>query len=131
WIERIPAPLMWLPPSLAVRALAGGGAASIALVALATVQAGLLYAGGVVGLARQLEAGVVRAGARESGRAGHAPRRVAAVAAVAGGPAGARRWLGVVQEREVRLLLRDRNFLVQTLLLPLLVIGMQYYAVRG
>jgi ABC-2 type transport system permease protein len=41
------------------------------------------------------------------------------------------RWLSPLQARELKLLVRDRNFMVQTLVLPLLIIGSQLYFNAG
>jgi membrane protease YdiL (CAAX protease family) len=76
---------------------------------------------GVLLLQRQMRSGVVAAGAREAAR--HPvvrPRPVAAPASRAG-PG----LLSPVQRRELRLLGRDRSFMVQTLFLPLLMVGAQ------
>jgi ABC-2 type transport system permease protein len=108
----------WLPTGLAVRALAtarGGPAAlwSAALIGEIAVFVLIAYAL----LYRQLRNGVVAAGAREA---------VVRVPGAARRAAEARRpLLPAVQRRELRLLGRDRAFMAQTLLLPIIIVGGQ------
>jgi hypothetical protein len=81
-----------------------------------------LGAGMSLPIMRQLlRSGVVTGGGRESGRLGAG----VAVRAREGRAAWRPSWLSVVQRREIRLLGRDRNFMVQTLLMPLLIVGLQ------
>ncbi|MBI5489629.1 MAG: CPBP family intramembrane metalloprotease [Deltaproteobacteria bacterium] len=117
----------WLPSSLAARALTEtGGAAWTAAGALAA-EAGLVLAAGAVLLHRLLRSGVVAAGSRESARAATGKASPGAPAAAAASTTvRARRWVSPLQGRELRLLARDRAFLVQTLILPLLIVGMQF-----
>jgi ABC-2 type transport system permease protein len=121
WADATPDWAGWLPGGLAVRALAAADAAAsaqwlglmLAEVAAATVIGFLL-------LRHQMRNGVVAVGAREAARQPARPRPAAA-------PAGVR-WLtplSPVQRRELRLLGRDRTFMVQTLLLPLMLVGAQ------
>jgi ABC-2 type transport system permease protein len=113
----------WTPMGLAIAALTSDGpsAAAVPLVALA-VDAAVALVLGVLWLERLLRHGVVSTGAREGGRRGlRAPRPLAAAR-----PARLA-WLTPVQRRELRLLGRDRNFLVQTLLMPLIIVGLQVY----
>ena len=64
-----------------------------------------------------LRLGVLAGGGRESG--GRGP-------AVAAPPTSGRRWLSAVHARELKLLGRDRNFLVQTMVLPALIVCAQF-----
>jgi membrane protease YdiL (CAAX protease family) len=118
--------LLWTPPGLAVAAITAAGPAQAAqaacLLALESVACVLL---GLAILTRQLRHGVAGTGVRESARkrVPHAPS-----AAPADGRAGA--WHALlprspVQRRELRLLGRDRNFLVQSLLMPVVIVGSQ------
>ncbi|MES2742839.1 MAG: CPBP family intramembrane glutamic endopeptidase [Pseudomonadota bacterium] len=118
---------LWTPPGLVVQMLdAAQPRQSVALAGLLALQVCATLGAGVWLLGRQLRHGVVANGVRESGR-GARPRPAA----------GPDRWhqhslsmLGwtigsVTQRRELTLLARDRNFLVQSLLLPLLIVGGQ------
>jgi len=111
WAEAWPAWTLWTPPGLLVQALAGHAWAAPVL----GVEVLVLLFGGIAVLDRQLAGGVVAAGTRETGRrAGAAgPLRV-----LPGTP---------LQRRELRLLARDRNFLVQSLLIPVIVIASQMF----
>jgi ABC-2 type transport system permease protein len=125
WAPAVPAWAFWTPPGLATAVVAGMGpgsqSAGTALLALAA-QVAVIAAAGLAVLMHQLRAGVVGSGSRESGRRPAAARAPAAASRTA---AGARRLLTPVQVRELVLLSRDRNFLVQSLVLPVLVIGSQ------
>jgi membrane protease YdiL (CAAX protease family) len=79
---------------------------------------------GLAILGRQLRAGVVGGGVRESARRG--------ARAPAAGGARALAWDALlprspVQRRELLLLGRDRNFLVQSLLMPVVIVGSQMF----
>ncbi|MFC5499323.1 CPBP family intramembrane glutamic endopeptidase [Caenimonas terrae] len=120
--QRLPDWISWTPPGLVLRAL---GAASPAQAAIAgfllLVETGLLLAAGMQLLRALLARGVAAAGARESARAkpasaGRPPARATAGWALA----------SPVQRRELTLLARDRNFLVQTMVLPVLIVGVQW-----
>jgi ABC-2 type transport system permease protein len=122
WAPLSPAWSFWLPSSLAVQAIAGNETHSIALAFGAlTAEMASVVAVGMVLLGRLLRYGVVTSGVRESGRREHA-RPAAALGASAG-----RRLLTPIQARELRLLGRDRNFLVQTLVMPALILGAQVF----
>ncbi|MBI5499749.1 MAG: CPBP family intramembrane metalloprotease [Deltaproteobacteria bacterium] len=120
WVE-------WLPSSLAVRALAGSGGAAWTAAGVLAAETGLVLAAGALLLRRLLRSGVVAAGSRESVRTavgrGSSGSAAGASAAVV---VRVRRWISPLQGRELRLLARDRAFLVQTLILPLLIVGMQF-----
>jgi membrane protease YdiL (CAAX protease family) len=119
WAQAFPSFALSLPTGLPVlafsRAPSGGGLLPAGVLAL---ECGLLAVAGVAYLARRLRRGVVSEGARESGRrTGKAPagevRR------------SARGFFTPIQSKELRLLGRDRNFLVQTLVLPVVIGGFQ------
>jgi membrane protease YdiL (CAAX protease family) len=118
WAAAMPAWSGWTPPGLLVRVLnAASPAAALLPACLLLAQVLLLMWLGMAMLRRQLRHGVVGAGQREASR----KRSPAALHA---GQWRAR--IGtVIQRRELTLLMRDRNFMVQTLLLPLLILGGQ------
>lgn len=119
WAARFPAWTLWTPPGLALQALnARDAAQAFGFGALLAAQTALLLWLGVRLLHALLADGVVTTSSRETGRA-------AGGAARAGAGDGA--WtLGTpLQRRELRLLSRDRNFLVQSLLIPLIIFGSQ------
>ena len=118
WAAAMPAWSGWTPPGLLVRLLnAGDLSAAVLPAALLLAQTLLLMLLGMAILRRQLRHGVVGAGQREASRKRSPAAR----------PAFGRfsRPGTVIQRRELTLLLRDRNFFVQTLLLPLLILGGQ------
>lgn len=137
WARAFPSWVIWTPPGLALQAIQAQSAVQFAAAAaLLLAQLVALLWLGVALMRHQLRNGVVGSGSRESarGKAG----AVAGVGAVAGGVgalAGAAArpsWLSrlvsplsTIQRRELRLLSRDRNFLVQTLLLPAVIVGSQ------
>ncbi|GAB3454419.1 hypothetical protein GCM10027321_05710 [Massilia terrae] len=116
----LPQWLMWTPPGLAVRAITAGGAGvAAASIAALLAEVALFAAAGVWVLGRQLRDGVVSSGVREAAR--RIPRQAQEPSAFW------RRLLprSPVQRRELRLLSRDRNFLVQSLLMPVVIVGSQ------
>jgi len=123
WAAALPDATAWLPTGLAVCALAAADARSLAASsALMVVEIAGVVVLGLALLCWQLRHGVVAAGAREA-----ASRRAQPLhSAVAGGLLD-KTPLSAVQRRELRLLGRDRNFMVQTLLLPLVIVGMQIF----
>jgi len=131
WARASPAWLLWTPPGLllqALHALKTGSASALAgSLALFSLQSMILLGGGVMLLRYQLRNGVVRSGARDSARriapAGLAD--AAATTSIATQRTLAERLLSPIQRRELRLLSRDRNFLVQTLILPLVIVFSQ------
>ncbi|MYN46945.1 CPBP family intramembrane metalloprotease [Pseudoduganella sp. FT93W] len=135
WARASPAWLMWTPPGLLLQAMqAPGSSALITSLCLFALQSIVLLWGGVILLSYQLRHGVVRSGARESARriavggAAQTPVRSMAQAAPHSGSQQAgwlERLLSPIQRRELRLLSRDRNFLVQTLVLPLVIVFSQ------
>ncbi len=149
WARASPAWLLWTPPGVllqVVHAIKTGSVGALTLnLALFALQSMLLLGGGVMLLRYQLRNGVVRSGARESARriAPATPQQTAADTAsdsatpataatgaesIAGASTQrtlAERLLSPIQRRELRLLSRDRNFLVQTLILPLVIVFSQ------
>lgn len=115
-----PAWFAWTPLGLTVRVLNERDAGQMALAALELLaQVGVILWLGVQVLRRQLRHGVVAGGSRETAR--RAPPTVA----TAGAAPPAILKMSAVQRRELTLLGRDRNFLVQSLVLPLLIVGGQ------
>lgn len=124
WAIAMPHWVIWTPPGVAAQAVtaatAGGAAASFALLAAEAAAIAML---GAALLKHELRHGIVTGGGRESAR----PARPAAspVAARPAKPVRDRFLLTPVQARELRLLARDRTFLVQTLVLPVIMVGAQ------
>jgi len=121
WAPSLPSVFFWLPPGLAIGALAsatptGTGLALLALTAEALIGAFLCFAI----LTFQLRLGVVGSSGRESGRAVRKMPRATRHAA-------RRMPLSPIQARELKLLGRDRTFLVQTLILPVMIMGAQVF----
>ncbi|MES2257849.1 MAG: type II CAAX endopeptidase family protein [Pseudomonadota bacterium] len=115
WARAIPSWMLWTPPGLAVQALnARSATQALGPALLLALQTGVLLYGGVALLRHQLRGGVVAAGARETARGPVSPPRPG-------------RWRigSPLQRRELLLLSRDRNFLVQSLLIPLIIVGSQ------
>lgn len=110
---------LWTPPGLVVQLLgvtSGVGVLSPAL----TLVAGILVAVfvGMNLLGYQLRHGLVASGERESGGRLPRPRKTLVTGTAFSG-------ISAVQRRELRLLGRDRNFLVQSLFMPIIVVGSQ------
>jgi membrane protease YdiL (CAAX protease family) len=111
--------LLWTPVGLTVRVLNDRDIAGQLLCLLALLaEVGVLTWLGAGLLRFQLRNGVLSGGARDAARARAIEMRAAP---------GTQRlaWLGPVQRRELALLSRDRNFMVQCLVLPLLIVGAQ------
>jgi ABC-2 type transport system permease protein len=122
WISAQPAWLMWLPPGLAVWALASVNSGTAALYAGAMVaEISVLVALGFALLRWFMRNGVVAAGVRDAVPRAKPPGSRGALSA----QAYARTLFSTVQRRELRLLARDRNYLVQALVLPALLVVMQ------
>ena len=127
WAVSMPALIDWLPAGLAVRALAAADAGSAALWSAGLVSEILiLIAAGLALLRWQIRNGVVAAGIREA-----VPRRSPTTSPpeAAGLSVHAPARLSAVQRRELRLLGRDRNFMVQTLVFPAVIVGTQAFFV--
>jgi ABC-2 type transport system permease protein len=119
WARDFPAWATELAPGLAVRALGAHGFFERSVFTLLLYgEVALVVCAGVGLLRHQLRNGVVAASSRESAR--RAP-------AIAGpeAPVRGRAWGTPVQRRELRLLSRDRTFLVQTLVLPVVIVVSQ------
>lgn len=119
WARSFPAWTLWTPPGLAVQALtAATTTAALQAAALLCAQVGALLLAGMAVLRHQLRGGVLASGAREAARRGKS---------AAAATASPQRWrIGtVLQRRELMLLGRDRNFLVQSLLIPVVLIVSQ------
>lgn len=118
WARAFPAWTVWTPPGVVLQAIQASTLAQAReAIALLLAQTAVLLWAGVALMRYQLRNGVVNSGARES------VRRKPQAAPNAGG------WLSnaftPIKRRELRLLSRDRNFLVQTLLLPVIIVGSQ------
>ncbi len=113
--------LRYTPMGLAVLALNERGFADQCVyLVLLFVEVGAITWAGVSLLRFQLRHGVISESARDAARgAAKSP----AAAPPADRPPFIR--LGAVQRREITLLSRDRNFMVQSLVLPLLIVGAQ------
>jgi ABC-2 type transport system permease protein len=117
WARAWPHWTLWTPPGLVVQVLdARTLPAALGLASLLALQTAVLLWAGMALLARQLAGGVVTASSRESARSAPAPG--AAVHSLPGTP---------LQRRELRLLGRDRTFLVQSLLVPVVIIVSQMF----
>jgi len=117
WARAWPGWTLWTPPGLAVQWLdARTVPAALGFGALLALQAAALLGAGLALLERQLSAGVVAASSREAARVQRPP------------PPSRRLLPGTaLQRRELRLLGRDRTFLVQSLVVPLVIIGSQLF----
>jgi membrane protease YdiL (CAAX protease family) len=121
-----PAWLVWTPPGLAIETITAAGPAQAAQslgLLLAELAACLIL--GLAILERQLRHGVVGAGVRESVRKSAQRAPAAAQASARPNAWDALLPRSPVQRRELRLLGRDRNFLVQSLLMPVVIVGSQ------
>jgi membrane protease YdiL (CAAX protease family) len=119
WARGFPAWVSWTPPGLVLQTIQAQDLGQLALkAALLLVQTALLLWGGIALLRYQLRNGVVGSSSRESGRR----QRTVSAAATGGGLSS---LLSPIKRRELRLLSRDRNFLFQTLLLPVIIVGSQ------
>jgi hypothetical protein len=111
--RRLPLGVLWFPPSAPILLCLPGGAAAAAALGLA-IMAALAPALSVLAAERLVRPGLVTETAVYQGRRGAATRR-------ADTPRSFQGILG----KELRLLLRDRSFMAQTLIVPLLAIGLQ------
>ena len=121
WARHFPAWGCWLPPGLVVKTMNAPDVSTGAEFALLLIlEVGITAWIGLAMLSFQLRNGVVAAGSRETGRSA-APVRLSETSRPRPGL-----LLGtVVQRRELRLLGRDRSFLVQTLVLPVIIVFSQ------
>ena len=119
WARHFPAWGCWLPPGLVIKTLNASDFSSRAQFALLLIfEVGMAVWIGLALLSYQLRNGVVAAGSRESGRSA-----VRVVVRETRSQPGF--LLGTVQRRELKLLGRDRTFLVQTLVLPVIIVFSQ------
>ena len=114
-----PAWLLWAPPGLLIRAINAAPAHAVPLLALLLAQLTMCLWGCMQLLRYQLRNGVVASSSRESSRSARQP--------ALSGETGLARLLprSAIKRRELRLLGRDRNFLIQSLLLPIIIVGSQ------
>ncbi|WP_229414303.1 type II CAAX endopeptidase family protein [Zemynaea arenosa] len=119
----VPEWALWTPPGLAVRALAPASGASGTGVywVLLLAQTLLILLAGMALLRWQLRNGVVATSSRESSR----HRTSATVEQDA--PLAKLMPRSPLIRRELRLLSRDRNFMLQSLFMPVLIIGTQMF----
>jgi ABC-2 type transport system permease protein len=117
-----PAWALWTPPGLVVETInAATPERALGLLVLLLAQVTVLLWIGMQVLRYQLRNGVVASGSRETARRPLAANRPQQT------EAGLSRFLprSPIKRRELRLLGRDRNFLVQSLLLPVIMVGSQ------
>jgi ABC-2 type transport system permease protein len=120
WARHFPAWGCWLPPGLMIRAINAPDVPRAALFAFLLIsEVGIAVWVGLAVLGFQLRNGVVAAGSRETGRSA-ARVNVSETRSRPGFLLGS-----VVQRRELKLLGRDRSFLVQTLVLPVIIVFSQ------
>ncbi len=117
WARNFPMWATWLPPGLVIRAVNAQEPARQAMLwAGLLAEVGIVLVTGVAILTFQLRNGVVASSSRETARSS------------APAPSRAMFRLGsVVQHRELRLLMRDRTFMVQTLVLPVVIVVSQIF----
>ncbi|OFA06109.1 CPBP family intramembrane glutamic endopeptidase [Duganella sp. HH101] len=123
-----PAWTAWTPPGMVLQAMqAPGLGAAVQMAAILLLETAVLMWAGVALMRHQLRHGVVNSGARESVRRKQPAATPSAVdgATSVGLRARLANALSPIKRRELRLLSRDRNFLVQTLLLPVVIVVSQ------
>ena len=126
WAAGFPSWLIWAPPGVVMQAMQAQTLAQFAsAAALLLAQLAAILWSGVALMRYQLRKGVVGSSARESTRGKGADAKKPGAKAPAGALSSIGSLLSAVQRRELRLLSRDRNFLVQTLLLPVIIVGSQ------
>jgi len=124
--------MAWIPPCLSVRVSFGGMDTLISLGAL--LGCGLVFCLGAVAAAEGLvrDGLVTEAGAFQGRRGRAAGERTARDSRLRRShpqPSGRRNhWFKGIVAKELRLLMRDRNFLVQTLFIPIAVVLFQIIA---
>jgi ABC-2 type transport system permease protein len=125
WARNFPSWASWFPPGLVVRAInAQQLSTQLSYWAALTAEVAVVLCAGIALLSYQLRNGVVASSSRETGR--HQALPTAATKPTAASRAIPR--LGsVVQRRELRLLMRDRTFMVQTLVLPVVIVLSQIF----
>jgi ABC-2 type transport system permease protein len=122
WARAFPSWMIWTPPGVLLQAIQARTATGFAAAAaLLLAQIAVLLWGGVALMRYQLRNGVVGSSSRESTRGkvdGKVDAKTASFSPIES-------LLSTVQRRELRLLSRDRNFLAQTLILPIIIVGSQ------
>jgi membrane protease YdiL (CAAX protease family) len=120
WAAGFPSWMIWTPPGVVLQAIQAQTLAQFAsAAALLLAQLAVLLWSGVALMRYQLRNGVVGSSSRESTRGKAAAKPPAGALSAIGS------LLSTIQRRELLLLSRDRNFLVQTLLLPVIIVGSQ------
>jgi ABC-2 type transport system permease protein len=125
WARNFPLWASWLPPGLVVRAVnAQQLSTQLMYCAVLIAEIAVVLWTGVAILAYQLRNGVVASSSRETGRqqnTANAPLKSVTAARLTA------RIGSVVQRRELKLLMRDRTFMVQTLVLPVVIVFSQIF----
>lgn len=120
WARAFPAWAGWTPPGLVLQAMqASDWGRAVHIIAMLLAQTAVLLWAGVALMRYQLRNGVVNSGSRES------VRRKLPAASSGNLRSRLSNALSPIKRRELRLLSRDRNFLVQTLLLPVVIVVSQ------
>lgn len=118
--------LKWTPMGLVTHAMTirsiSGAFTSLALLGLQVV---FVYVLASKLLLHLLRFGIVAAGSREGVK-----RSVVSVAQTTDVGSNRKSIFSPLQLRELKLLMRDRNFMVQTLVLPIFITGMQFFIAR-
>jgi ABC-2 type transport system permease protein len=129
WARNFPDWASWLPPGLVVRAVNAQQPATQLLYCAALIaEVGFVLIVGIAILTYQLRNGVVASSSRETGRKPTGKPLVIPAAKPSKATARLPFRLGsVVQRRELRLLMRDRTFMVQTLVLPVVIVVSQIF----
>ncbi len=130
-VDAFPPWASWQPTGLVVRLLNAqsvGDALTCGLLLCA--QVALLLLLGMQWLRYQLRNGLLTNGSRETSRSARPAPATATTANATLAPADRKAPFGflrsALQRRELTLLSRDRNFMVQTLVLPIVVVGAQF-----
>lgn len=118
--------LKWTPMGLVTRAVTAGSiTGAFTSMALLGFQIVFVYIFASKLLLHLLRFGIVAGGSREGVK-----RRVVSVAQTADVRSSWKSLLSPLQLRELKLLMRDRNFMVQTLVLPIFITGLQFFVSR-
>jgi hypothetical protein len=130
WARAFPSWMIWSPPGVLLQAIQAQTATQFAAAAaLLLAQIAVLLWSGVALMRYQLRNGVVGSSSRESTRGKGASRSKTKADASSEATLFSpfKSLLSTIQRRELRLLSRDRNFLAQTLLLPITIVGSQMF----
>ncbi len=118
--------LKWTPMGLIIHAVtAGTVSGTITSLALLGLEIVFIYVLVSKLLLHLLRFGIVAGGSREGVK-----RSAVSVAQVTDVGMNRKSILSPLQLRELKLLMRDRNFMVQTLVLPIFITGMQFFISR-